>query len=321
MIAEPAPATALLRIGELGRRHGVSPDLLRVWERRYGLLAPERSSGGFRLYTAQDDERVRSMRRHLARGYSAAVAARMVLRTPTAPVGPERDDALAAARADLGAALESFRDVEAQGALDRLLATFSVEAVLRDVVLPYLHALGDRWEDGRVSVAQEHFASAVLRGRLLGLARGFDVGIGPRALLACPSDEQHDLGLLCFGIGLREHGWRITYLGADTPIDTLRDTAARLAPDLIVICAEREGPLTAVAGEIAQLASTHRVAIAGRGASAEIAHAAGARLLQDAPMAAAARIAGEGRLPGGPATAPAPPPGSAARPSATSRDG
>jgi DNA-binding transcriptional MerR regulator len=297
MTTDPVRPAALLRIGELARRHNVTPDLLRVWERRYGLLSPERSSGGFRLYSAEDDDRVGAMRRHLAQGYSAAVAARMVLDAPSAPPVADRDVALADARAELGAALEEFLDVEAQGVIDRLLATFSVEVVLRDVVLPYVRSLGDRWEDGTLTIAQEHFASAVLRGRLLGLARGFDVGSGPRALLACPSDEHHDLGLLCFGIGLREHGWRITYLGADTPIDTLRDTAMRLGPDLVVICAEREEPLRAVVREIADLSQTHRVALAGRGASVDLAHGAGAGLLQDAPMAAAARVAAEtGRI-------------------------
>ena len=294
LTTEPSRPAALLRIGELSRRHGVSPDLLRVWERRYGLLRPERSSGGFRLYTPEDDERVRAMRRNLTQGYSAAVAARMVLDAPAIPPVADREAALATARAELGAELEGFRDVEAQAVLDRLLATFSVEVVLRDVVLPYVRSLGDRWEDGTLTVAQEHFASAVLRGRLLGLARGFDVGSGPRALLACPSGEHHDLGLLCFGIGLREHGWRVTYLGADTPIDTLRDTAMRLDPELIVLCAEREEPLQAVVREVAELAASHHVSLAGRGASVEIAHAARAGLLQDAPMAAAARIAGEG---------------------------
>jgi MerR family transcriptional regulator, light-induced transcriptional regulator len=288
-----ARSPGLLRIGELSRRHDVSPDLLRVWERRYGLLKPERSAGGFRLYTAEDDERVRAMRRNLAQGYSAAVAARMALETPTAPPAADRDAVLAAARAGLGEELEAFHEVEAQAVIDRLLATFSVETVLRDVVLPFLRELGDRWEDGTLTVAQEHFASAVLRGRLLGIARGFDEGSGPRALLACPGDEHHDLGLLCFGIGLREHGWRITYLGADTPVDTLRDTAARLSPDLVVICAEREEPLRAAIGEIGQLARDHPVALAGRGSSVELAHAAGAGLLQDAPMAAAARVADE----------------------------
>ncbi len=294
-LTEPAHPTALLRIGELSRRHGVSPDVLRVWERRYGLLDPQRSSGGFRLYTPEDDERVATMRRHLAQGYSAAVAARMTLDAPVAPPVADRESALADARGELGDALEGFRDVEAHAVLDRLLATFSTEVVLRDVVLPYMRGIGKRWEAGELTIAQEHFASGVVRGRLLGLARGFDVGAGPRALLACPSDEHHDLGLLCFGIGLREHGWRITYLGADTPIDTLRDTAMRLDPDLVVICAEREEPLEAVVHEIGELARSHRVAIAGRGASVEVAHATGTDLLQDAPMAAAARIADDRR--------------------------
>ena len=205
---EPAVPAALLRIGELSRRHGVSPDLLRVWERRYGLLKPERSPGGFRLYTADDDARVRAMRRNLEQGYSAAVAARMVVDAPAPAPVVDREAAIASALTELGAELEAFRAAGAQAVLDRLQAVFSVEVVLRDVVLPYLRSVGDRWQDGTLTVAQEHFASTVLRGRLLEMARGFDVGSGPRALLACPSGEQHDLGLLCFGIGLREHGWR-----------------------------------------------------------------------------------------------------------------
>ena len=289
---QPVAERGLLRIGELSRRHGLTPDVLRAWERRYGLLRPERSPGGFRLYTASDDERVRAMRRNMSRGFSPAVAARMALRDAPAPPtdGPAR---LASARMELGDALEAYRDVEAQGVLDGLLAAFSVETVVRDVVLPYLHDLGERWAAGEVSVAQEHFASEVIRGRLLGLARGWDTGTGPRALLACPPDEHHDLGLICFGLGLREHGWRITYIGADSPVPTMRDAAAAVDPRVIIVCAEREEPLRAVVDELAVLAADWPLALAGRGASPEHAHRAGARLLQDAPMAAAARLAAE----------------------------
>ena len=293
MASPPAP-TGLMRIGELSRRHGVSPDLLRVWERRYGLLHPERTDGGFRLYTPRDDERVRVMRHNLDLGYTAAVAARIALRTPAPLERPDPDNALEVARVELTERLGRFQDAEAQTILDRILASFSTEAVLRDVVLPYLHELGGRWEAGEVSVAQEHFASAVLRGRLLGLARGFDVGVGPRAILACPPGDRHDLGLLCFGIGLRERGWRVTFLGADTPIGALHGAATQLQPALIVVCAEQEEPMRAALEEIEVLASEHAVALAGRGASAEMAHATGSRLIQDAPMAAAARIASGG---------------------------
>jgi MerR family transcriptional regulator, light-induced transcriptional regulator len=292
MSAAPSPdAPPLVRIGELSRRQGVSPDLLRAWERRYGLLAPERTPGGFRLYSAEDEARVRAMRRGLAQGLSAAAAARVALREPAPPEGPVRAHAVAAAREEIAAALESFRDVEAQSALDRLLASFTLATVLRDVVLPYLRDVGDRWESGELSVAQEHFASVIIRGRLLGMARGWDTGIGPRALLACPPDERHDLGLVCFGLALRQHGWRITHLGPDTPVDVLRDVAADLDPALVVVCAETEPPMRAAIGEVEQLARRFNVAIAGRGATAELAWSARVRLLQDAPVAAAARIA------------------------------
>ena len=86
-----------------------------------------------------------------------------------------------------------FDEPRAQAVLDGLLAVATVDSLLTEVVLPYLHELGERWERGEASIAQEHFASAVLRGRLLGLARGWGRGLGPLALLACLPGEQHDL--------------------------------------------------------------------------------------------------------------------------------
>ena len=87
-----------------------------------------------------------------------------------------------------------------------------------------------RWERGEASIAQEHFASSVLRGRLLGLARGWGLGFGPVALLACLPGEQHDLGLIAFGLALRARGWRIVYLGSDTPIETIEETSRPARP-------------------------------------------------------------------------------------------
>src|SRR5829696_8387999 len=113
---------------------------------------------------------------------------------------------------------------------DRLFAAYTVEMVLREVILPYLHSLGERWEAGEVSVAHEHFASNLLRGRLLGLAQGWGQGRGPGAILACVPGEHHELGLLAFGVALHRRGWRITYLGTDSPIDAVADIAPSLAP-------------------------------------------------------------------------------------------
>src|SRR6185437_10171658 len=185
--------SAHLRIGELSRRVGVPPELLRAWEQRYGLLQPVRSAGGFRLYTTTDENRIRSMRRHLDAGISAAEAARLALAERAGEAGDESGSAgLAPLTSDLADALDRLDEPGAHAAVDRLLARFTLQTVLREVLLPYLHELGERWKRGEASVAQEHFASNLLRGRLLGLARGWGQGSGPRAVLACAPGELHD---------------------------------------------------------------------------------------------------------------------------------
>ena len=225
-----------LRIGALGQRVGVSPELLRAWEQRYGLLQPLRSDGGFRLYSSADEQRVRAMRRHLNAGVSAAQAARLAL-AETLEDEAVSSTGLAALPGELRAALDRLDESGAHAALDRLLASFTLETVLRDVLLPYLHELGGRWERSEISVAQEHFASNVLRGRLLGLARGWGNGSGPTTVLACAPGELHDLPLMMFGLVLAGRGRSVTYLGPDTPVATIREALAALHPDLVVISA------------------------------------------------------------------------------------
>jgi DNA-binding transcriptional MerR regulator len=251
-----------IRIGELARRTGVSPELLRAWEDRYGLLQPSRSPGGFRLYTAADEIRTRQMTRLIADGLSAAEAARETLTAVQEEPrsAPPIVDQLAD---DLRTALDDFDGATAHAALDRLLAAVSPETVLIEVVLPYLRDLGDRWEAGRASVAQEHFASSLIRGRLLALARDWDDGTGPGLLLACLPGEAHDLGLIIFGILAARRGWRITFLGADTPIDTLRATIHTIQPSLTVLVATTPTLITTHADDIRDLAHLTRTAIAG----------------------------------------------------------
>jgi DNA-binding transcriptional MerR regulator/methylmalonyl-CoA mutase cobalamin-binding subunit len=274
---------ANLRIGELSRRSGVSPELLRAWERRYALLRPARSAGGLRLYSAGDLERVRLMRQHMTQGLAAREAAALAAQAG-APSPAAAFDAQSA-RAALGRTLESFDEPGAQAVIDELLAVATVDALLSEVVVPYLHDVGERWERDEVSVAQEHFASNVLRGRLLGLARGWGRGTGRRALLACPAGERHDLGLIAFGLALRERGWRIDYLGSDTPTESIAEAARTTGPALLVLSAVTPEPLERVARE---LASEHRLAVAGAGAAGF--RAEGALALTGGPVAEADRV-------------------------------
>jgi DNA-binding transcriptional MerR regulator len=276
---------AQLRIGELARRTGVPTELLRAWERRYGLVAPTRTPAGYRLYSSGDVRRVGRMRELLASGLSAAEAARATLAEPESETTAGVEPALAAA--SLRAAIERLDDAAAHLAFDRLLADFSLDTVLEGVLLPLLHELGEGWARGEVSVAQEHFASNLVRGRVLALARGWDRGSGPRAVLACPPGERHDLGLLIFGLALREHGWRITFLGADTPLDTIGETVRQLAPAALVLAVTDPALLDPVAAELHELAADTTVWLGGAGAR----ETTDALLLDMSPLAAAARVA------------------------------
>ena len=284
--------SAVLRIGELSRRLGVSDHVLRAWERRYGLLRPVRSAGGFRLYSEADEMRVRRMQAHLTQGLSAAEAARAALGEDIpaeADFSPAAGLNLTPATASelsvaFRQALDAFDEPAAQAVLDRLMSDLSLPTALRDVVVPYLTELGERWERGTASVAQEHFASNILRGRLAGLARGWGSGHGPRAVLACPPGELHDLALMVFGIMLNRNGWRVDYLGTSTPIEELTRTADETHPDLIILAATLPEHLEPFIPQLTALARRAPLALAGPGATARIAGAVGARLLTGDPV-------------------------------------
>jgi DNA-binding transcriptional MerR regulator/methylmalonyl-CoA mutase cobalamin-binding subunit len=279
----------LVRIGELSRRTGVGVDTLRAWERRYGLLRPRRSPGGFRLYGTGEVERVRAMKALIDSGVSAAEAARLAAAEARPPATPREGNLEIGDHAErLGAALERFDEVDANAILDDALARFTTDAVVTRIVLPLLEEIGERWEDGRISVAQEHFAAGVLRGRMLAVGRNWGAGRGPRALLACPPTEQHDLGLIAFGLVLRERGWRITFLGSDTPIETIVAAAAELRPAAVVLAAVTPGPFEAVAQRVRALARATPVLIGGKGAGAGLAERLEARALDPDPIRATA---------------------------------
>jgi MerR family transcriptional regulator, light-induced transcriptional regulator len=263
--------------------------VLRAWENRYGLLQPVRSPGGFRLYS-EADEWIRRMQAYLADGLTAAEAARATLGGDASTslgylAGPRlTTSAGSEPSARLRQAMDAFDEPAAQAVLDRLLADLSLPAVLRDVVLPYLADLGERWQGGAASVAMEDFASNLIRGRLAGLARGWGSGHGPQALLACPAGELHDMALMAFGIVLHRNGWRIGYLGANTPAEELERAAGASHPDLVVLAATVPETLEPLRPQLASLARRAPLALAGAGATAQTASTVGVRLMTGDPV-------------------------------------
>jgi DNA-binding transcriptional MerR regulator len=328
MTARTLDSGRYVRIGELSRRVGVRPETLRAWERRYALLEPDRSDGGYRLYSPADEARVRAMTELLDQGLSAAEAAELARDAPNdagvtgsgvTEAGPAAQATAAAmavpltpAVADAGTsvpasvdhpvhadrvgrlltAMEGFDEAAANAILDQTLGSFSLEAALSDLVLPALAEIGERWAGGEMTIAQEHFATELLRARLLGVARGWGGGAGPLALLACPSGERHYLGLISFGLCLRAQGWRIAFLGADTPPGTLIETAQRLDPAAVVVSAIEPERFERSLRSLRDLAQYHAVLVAGAGATGELARSIGGAYLAGDPVRAAAWVAG-----------------------------
>jgi DNA-binding transcriptional MerR regulator len=278
-----------LRIGEFARRVGVSPELLRAWEQRYGLLQPIRSEGGFRLYTAQDAERAAGMKRGLEDGLSAAEAARRAL-AQARPAEGLLDDA----QGRLLSAVRGYDEAALHAVLDEALAGFALETVLQALILPALREVGAQWERGELEVGEEHFASNLVRERLLGLARFWGRGGGPLAILACAPGERHDIGLIAFGLLLRSHGWRILFLGADTPLSTLAEAVARTAPRLVVVASMDSSLLETQAGELRRLGRSAPLVLSGAGASEELCRQLRVERLDGDLVAAADAVARSG---------------------------
>jgi methanogenic corrinoid protein MtbC1 len=274
------------RIKEFAARTGVAEGTLRAWERRYDLLDPVRTEGGYRLYGPADERRVVAMQAHMARGVSAAEASGLALaETPELDV-PDEPGALVAGLLEAVAVYDASRvDALLEGAFALGRAT-----AITDVLLPALRQIGDEWAAGRLTVAHEHFASHLAERRLMRLAGEWQAGRGPLALLACPSGERHALGLLCFGVALAEHGWRVAYLGADMPLGHVADAAARLTPDAIVLSAIDSARLTDNVALIGALGAAHRTLIAGAGATEEVADELRVDRLAMDPVAAAAAL-------------------------------
>ena len=283
-------ADATLRIGELARRSGVSADLLRAWERRYALFEPVRTAGGYRLYSADDEARVRSMQAHLAQGLSAAEAARLV-REATAAARSERRSG-----GSRRSAVVRARRLRRRGRAGRLRP-----------------ARGDvrhrnRRGDGHPALPAHARRSLARRRRLRGPRALRDrpparAAAGPRPRLG-PRRRSSRAARLPVRRAPRPRAHHPrpraarSRLARDVPRSRHADRDARsrgrqLAPDAVVLSSLTREPLAAAAAEIAQMAASRPVLLAGPGADAELAERSRARLLAGCPIEAADEVSAE----------------------------
>ncbi|WP_175539633.1 cobalamin B12-binding domain-containing protein [Nocardioides exalbidus] len=195
----------------------------------------------------------------------------------------------------LWAAVEAFDAEAAELELKRLFHGIPLSGAVATVVLPFLADVGDRWEDGSLSVAHEHFVSELVRRRLVTVsadARGAVTDDAPVVLLACPAGERHDMVLLCVALMLGERGVRTRFLGADTPVPAIATAARGTGADAVVLAATRPTVFTAHSSALRRLADDHPLYIAGKGADDHIGAEIGAVALTADPVRAVAELVG-----------------------------
>lgn len=238
-----------LKIALVGRLTGVGVHTLRAWERRYGVPRPARTEGGQRLYTADDVDLVKRMHGLAEAGVALPRAAEAAIAELAARQAAQpADGGVTWIRTRLLEALIHFDDRTAHLAWAEALELRDVLTVLEEIATPALVDIGDSWHAGRVTEAQEHFASAFIRSRVDALARSVQAREGaPVVLLACAEGEQHELGLLMVNVLLRFQGLATVYLGANLPADALLSTARDLRPAVAGLSASTADPVTALA--------------------------------------------------------------------------
>lgn len=250
-------ATPVHTIHVVADRTGLPAVTLRMWERRYGVVRPARSSGNYRLYSDRDIGLLRWLKQEVDGGTSIRWAAERLqhrlavgdwppvlpaLRPGRGPSHPAqafvRDlfDSLVAA--DERRARTVLRQAEAQYDLDRLCL---------QILTPCLVEIGEAWHRGELRISQEHYASSFLRGHLLALYQAYPLPRGAlRAFVGCAPSEQHEIGALMLALFLRRGGCRVDYLGPNVETADLIQYARGQRPALIALSASTEGPALAM---------------------------------------------------------------------------
>lgn len=199
---------------------GVNAMTLRTWERRYGLIEPQRTPTGHRVYTQDHVEAIRRVMTLVQRGIPIS-RIRDVLEAER-PKAVRGDEAWLQYRRAMLAGITSFDEREIDHIYDDALSLYSVTTVTRRLVLPLLEDLGQRWQRIDGGIAEEHFFATYLRSKLgARLAHRIRYADGPRLIAACLPGEHHEIGLLLFALGANEAGFRTLLLGADMPLNEI----------------------------------------------------------------------------------------------------
>lgn len=220
----------------VSRLTGLSADVIRAWERRYGVVKPMRGPRGARLYTAADVTLLRLLQRVMENGRAIGDVARLSraelfkLAEHDGNSGlieaadPQRDDEI------IEQALRAVKRFDLDNLERRLgdaLVALGSKEFVRSLAAPLLQEVGDRWEDGRISIAEEHFVAGVLRNLLAALLRSRSSSQGGAVLLTTPPGERHELGILLAALMIADASFKLYYLGLELPPEEVVEAARR----------------------------------------------------------------------------------------------
>lgn len=226
----------IFNIKAVVQQTGVRADTLRMWEHRYGLPAPARSHGGRRLYSPRDVQVIRWLVARQAEGMTIGQAVVLWRRmegekrgplalSPRAVVSPAVESAISSLRATWVAACQAFGEPEAEEVLTQAFSLYPPETACLEILLAGMAEIGSLWYEGKATVHQEHFATALATRRVQALLTGLPPAFRPgRILIVCPPQEAHSFNLLLLAYLLRRSGWDVIYLGADTPVQQIEKT-------------------------------------------------------------------------------------------------
>jgi MerR family transcriptional regulator, light-induced transcriptional regulator len=246
-------------IGVAAERTGLSPHVLRVWERRYRAIEPTRTDGGRRLYSDSDIERLRLMALATAAGRGISQVARLPTKELTRLV---RDDeearrqvgttnrartslTTAAAADDVATARACARALDAVGVervLRRSAALVGAGAFLDTVATPLLKQIGDERNAGALAPGEEQLVLVALRRVIEGIVPVLIVsGDAPNLLVATPVGDRHEIEAVMATAVAAIETWRVTYLGPGVPVGDIAVAAALHSADAVSVTISRTG--------------------------------------------------------------------------------
>ncbi len=229
---------------------GILPVTLRAWERRYGVLSPERKENRYRLYSDRDVAIVKWLNNQTASGISISTAALNLSKLrinndwpDVVPPGVNREKVKTSIPPEqyleeLFNLLTHHNEADASKLMQEIISRFDLETVLMRIVTPCLVAIGEAWYRGNLLISTEHFASTFIRSRLDGLFQSYPIAArGASILIGGAPSEDHELGALMMAILLRSRGYRVEFLGPNLHMDDLVDYAKSKKPAAVILTA------------------------------------------------------------------------------------